>query len=102
MAAVEDLQSPARGGEPVPEGEEASPEAVPDLPASGPEPDSAEEDTLEPESAEEEALEPESEEAPVLDPDPDATQVHDVEAEEPTLLVDPDAEDETPPHGNVR
>ena len=47
------------------------------------EPESAEEEVVEPESAEEEILEPESEEAPVL-------------------LVDPDAEDETPPHGNAR
>jgi DivIVA domain-containing protein len=74
LGAVEDLRSPTRGGEPV------------DLAPEPAEPESAEEEILEPEpepeSAEEEILEPESEEGP-------------------TLLVDPDAEDETPPHGNA-
>ncbi len=75
LSAVEDLRSPSRGGEPDEE------EPIDDEPAVA-EPESAEEEVVEPESAEEEILEPESEEAPVL-------------------LVDPDAEDETPPHGNA-
>jgi DivIVA domain-containing protein len=83
LSAVEDLRSPTRGGEPVEK-------------APGPaEPESAEEEIvereLEPESAEEDVLEPEPEEEDVLEPESE---------EGPTLLVDPDAEDETPPRGN--
>ena len=93
MEAVEALRSPAHGGEPGPDGAEAAPEAAPDLPAPGLEPESAEEEILEPESDEEEVLEPESAEEEVLEPESE---------EGPTLLVDPDAEDETPPRGNAR
>jgi DivIVA domain-containing protein len=75
LSAVEDLRSPSRDDEPV------DAEPVDDEQALA-EPESAEEEVVEPESAEEEILEPESEEAP-------------------TLLVDPDAEDETPPHGTA-
>jgi len=74
LSAVDDLRSPSHG-DPVdaePIGDEAA----------AAEPESAEDEVVEPESAEEEILEPESEEAPVL-------------------LVDPDAEDETPPRGNA-
>jgi DivIVA domain-containing protein len=91
LAAVEELRSPAVAGEPASDGGETAPEAVPDLPA--PEPESAEEEILEPESAEEDVFEPESEEEEVFEPESE---------EAPTLLVDPDAEDEIPPHGNVR
>ena len=78
LSAVEDLRSPSRGGEPV----DAEPSNRHRRALQMAEPESAEEEVVEPESAEEEILEPESEEAPVL-------------------LVDPDAEDETPPHGNA-
>jgi DivIVA domain-containing protein len=86
LAAVEDLRSPSRGGEPADaepiDEEPADTEPIDDEPG-GAEPELAEEEVVEPESAEEEIVEPESEETPVL-------------------LVDPDAEDETPPYGNTR
>ena len=64
-----------------------------------------------------EAAEPESEEVPLAEPDPEATEIHELDSDEaeipsadpedeerqpPTLLVDPDAEDETPPPGPPR
>ena len=69
--------------------------AVGDL--RSPAPESSEEEVLEPDSSEEEVLEPDSAEVQEPEPEPEP------ESEEgPTLLVDPDAEDETPPRGNVR
>jgi DivIVA domain-containing protein len=83
LGAVEELRTPG-----------SSPESENEVePAPDPEPESGEEGILEPESGEEEILEPESAEEEVLEPE---------SRETPTLLVDPDAEDETPPHGFPR
>jgi DivIVA domain-containing protein len=75
LAAVEGLRAPQAAHEP---GEPESDEVL----------------VEEPESDEVAVDEPDSEEAEVDEPDPEATQVHE---QPPTLLVDPDAEDETPP-----
>lgn len=80
LAAVEGLRPPRPAPEPV-------------------EPESDEVLVEEPESDEIALGEPESEEAEVDEPDPEATEVHE---QPPTLLVDPDAEDETPPQGLPR
>lgn len=75
LGAVEDLRSSDRGDEPA-----------------DAEPESAEDEIFEPEPSEEEVLEPESGEEEIIDHG----------SEKPTLLVDPDAEDETPPQGFSR
>ena len=89
LAAVEGLrpQQPAEPSEP--ESDEVLVE----------EPGSDEVLVEEPESDEVLVDEPDSDGAEVHEPDPDATEVHE---QPPTLLVDPDAEDETPPHGTPR
>jgi DivIVA domain-containing protein len=90
LGAVEGLRSPTHRGESVDEEPEAS------------EPESAEENILEPESTEENILEPDSAEEDILEPESTEENILEPESEEaPTLLVDPDAEDETPPHGNA-
>jgi len=67
--------------------------------APGPaEPESGEV-ALEEESDEVTLEDPDAEETEDHEPDPDETQVHE---QPPTLLVDPDAEDETPPRGTPR
>ena len=79
LAAVEGLRPPQAAPEPA-------------------EPDSGEV-TLEEESDEVVLEDPDAEETEDHEPDPDETQVHE---QPPTLLVDPDAEDETPPRGAPR
>jgi DivIVA domain-containing protein len=99
LGAVEDLRTPPA---PVESEFEADPDAT-----QVHEPESEEIALREPESEEIDFREPDSEETEIHEPDSDEAEVDEVDPDDgerqpPTLLVDPDAQDDTPPHGPTR
>ncbi len=94
LDAVDALRSPDADDEPAPEPVSPdAPEAVELEDPGSEETELADEVELEPESGEHTADEVDSEETEIFEPDSEETEIH----EPATLLIDPDAEDETPP-----